>query len=118
MPSMITGSPYMSKPWATTESARLQSMLSPGIDRQPSGPSWISSDRVSCGLTRCPSSPSTCQVNTRSPTPICGAARPEPRRLDHRVGQVLHQRAQLLVEVDDRRPRACAAPGRRRAGWA
>ena len=75
---MVTGSPYMSKPRATTESARLQSMLSSGIDRHPSGPSWISSPRVSSGLTRCPSSPWTFQVNTRSPTPSCGAASPAP----------------------------------------
>ena len=75
---MTTGSPYMLKPFATTESARRQSKVRSGSDRQPSGPSCCSSDRSSDGLIRCPSSPSTCQVNTRSPTPICGAASPAP----------------------------------------
>ena len=76
-------------------------MARPGIDRQPSSPSWVSSDRSSTGLTRWPTSPSTFQVKTRRPTPICGAARPAPGRLEHRVGEVLDQAAQLLVEVDD-----------------
>src|ERR1700712_3815682 len=78
VPSTVTGSPYMSKPRATTDSARLHSMRSSGSDRQPSGPSWISSDKVSSGFTRWPSSPSTCQVKTRSPTPSWGAASPAP----------------------------------------
>ena len=48
-------------------------------DRQAAlGAVLVSSDRSSAGLTRWPTSPSTCQVKTRSPTPICGAARPAP----------------------------------------
>ena len=39
-------------------------------------------------------------------------------RVEHGVGQVRHQGAQLLVEVDDRGRQACAARGNRRAGWA
>src|SRR3954449_579223 len=49
------------------------------MDRQPSGSIWSSSPiGVTSGLTRCPTSPSTYQVKTRRPTPICGAARPAP----------------------------------------
>ncbi len=90
VPSIVTGSPCMSKPRATTDSARRQSKASSGSDRQPSGPSWISSERSRSGLTRWPSSPSTYQVNTRSPTPICGAAS-RRRGLEHGVGEVLDQ---------------------------
>src|SRR4051812_28238381 len=49
------------------------------MDRQPSGPSCSSSSgNSSTGLTRWPSTSSTSNVNTRRPTPICGAARPVP----------------------------------------
>ena len=56
---------------------------------------------VRTGLTRWPTSPSTFQVNTRRPTPICGAARPGAGGVEHGVGEVLDEAAQLLVEVDD-----------------
>ena len=44
----------------------------PGPPRSPRRPASTS------GLTRWPNSPSTYQVNTRRPTPICGAASPAP----------------------------------------
>ena len=75
---MVTGSPCIEKPLATTLSARRQSIVNPGIERQPSAPSCVSSERSRTGFTRWPTSSSTCQVKTRSPTPIWGAARPAP----------------------------------------
>ena len=41
-------------------------------------------------------------MKTRSPTPICGAARPDPGRVQHGLGEVLDQPAQLGVEVAHR----------------
>ena len=69
------------------------------------------------GLTRWPTSPSTYQVKTRRPTPICGAARPAPPGGVHGVGQV--GRRAGAARRRSRRPGrpGCAAPGRRTAGW-
>jgi len=36
--------------------------------------------------------------------------------VEKRVGQVGDERAQLLIEIDDRIGPACATPGRRRGG--
>ena len=72
-----------------------------GIDRQPSSPSWVSSERSRTGLTRWPTSPSTFQVKTRSPTPICGAARPRPGAPSIVSVRSCDEAAQLLVEVHD-----------------
>jgi hypothetical protein len=99
-PSMVTGSPCMSKPLATTDSARRQSNDSSGIDRQPSGPNCSSSDRSSTGLTRWAVSPSTCQVNTRQSHADLRRRQPRAGRVEHGVGEVLDELAQLLVEVD------------------
>ena len=100
-PSISTGSPCMSKPCATTCSARSQSKVRSGIDRQPSEPSCLSSESTRRGLTRWPTSPSTFQVKTRRPTPICGAARPAPGASSMVSVRSRDERAELLVEVDD-----------------
>ena len=103
VPSMVTGSPYMSKPRATTESARLQSMRSSGIDRQPSGPSWISSERVSSRVDEV----AELAVDVPGEHPQADAelrrGQAGAGRVEHRVGQVRDEGAQLLVEVDHRR---------------
>ena len=58
---------------------RRQSKRNPGMDRHPSGPTCsVSSSTVHSGLTMCTSTPSARKTNTRSPTPICGAASPTP----------------------------------------
>src|SRR4051794_6637469 len=78
-PSIRTASPCMFQPVATTCRWRRQSQRKPGIDRQPSGASSVSSPTaVTSGLTRWPTEPSTYQVKTRRPTPSCGAASPAP----------------------------------------
>ena len=74
------------------------------MDRQPSGASSVSSPTgVTSGLTRWPTSPSTNQVNTRSPTPSCGAASPAPPAANMVSVEVGDELPQLGVEVDDRR---------------
>src|SRR6266542_3209077 len=79
VPTIWTGSPWALNPRATTLSCRLVSTYTPGIDRQPSGPSCSSSSgNSSTGLTRWPTTSSTSNANTRRPTPSCGAARPAP----------------------------------------
>ena len=81
--------PSRSTPTTWAWSARLSGKASPGTDRQPS----VSSSGLgrSCGILEVvtvglmtwpcsgtPSSLAICQMKTRSPTPICGAARPTP----------------------------------------
>ena len=52
-------------------------------------------------MTRCPTCPSTFQVNDAQPDPELGRGEAGPGRVEHRVGEVRDERAQLLVEVDD-----------------
>ena len=100
-PSMVTGSPCMSKPWATTESARRQSKVSSGIDRQPSGPSWISVGEVEPRVDQV--ADLAVDVPGEDPQPDADLRRGEAGagRVEHGVGEVLDEPAQLLVEVDD-----------------
>ena len=72
-----------------------------GRTGSPPRPPACSSDRSSEGLTRWPSSPSTYQVNTRSPTPICGAASPAPGASSMVSSRSLTRLPELLVERGD-----------------
>ena len=91
----------MSKPVATTDSARLQSKVRSGIDRQPSGPSWISSGQVEPRVDQV----AELAVDVPGEHPQADAdlrrGQAGAGRVEHRVGEVLDERAQLLVEVDD-----------------
>jgi hypothetical protein len=56
---MRSGLPSTSKPSATHRMARTVGAQMPGTDRQPSSPSWISSERSTItGFTMCPMTPS------------------------------------------------------------
>ena len=91
----------MSKPWATTDSARVQSKVRSGIDRQPSGPSWVSSDSSSARVDQV--ADLAVDVPGEHPQPDADLRRREAGAgsVEHGVGEVLDQAAQLLVEVDD-----------------
>ena len=102
-PSMRTGSPCMFQPVATTCRWRRQSQRKPGIDRQPSGASSVSSptgvdvgvDQVADLAVDVPGEHPQADADLRGGQ--AGAAGGE-----HGLGQVGDEAAQLRVEVDDR----------------
>ena len=75
------------------------------MDRQPSAPSCFSSDRSSTGLTRWPSSPVDVPGEDPQPDADLRGGQPGARRVQHGVGEVRDQPAQLLVEVGHRHGR-------------
>ena len=107
---------------AARDSPRLSGKASPGTDRQPSTSSCGSGsllrrilEAVSVGLTTTPragtpSSLAICQMKTRSPTPICGAARPTPLAASMVSNMSATSSAELVVE---RRDEAAAGGGGR-----
>ena len=120
VPSTVIGSPYMFCPCATTLAAAAAVEGQPG-DRQAALRAVLllvarevqhRVDQVT-GLL-------VVDVEGEHPQPDADLRRGEPgaRRVQHRLGEVGDQGAQLLVEVGDRARPACAAPGRRTGGWA
>ena len=99
-PSIVTGSPCMSNPFATTDSARWQSKVRSGIDRQPSGPNCSSVGQVEHRVDQV--ADLVLDVPGEHPQPDADLRGGEPGSgcVEHRVGEVLDELAQLLVEVD------------------
>ena len=71
------------------------------MDRQPSGPSWVSSDSCRRGFTRCPTCPVDVPGEHAQPHAELRCGQAGAGRGQHGVGEVLDEPAQLLVEVDD-----------------
>ena len=115
---MVTGSPCMSKPLATTRSAR-RAVEGQVRDRQAAlravllllGQVQRRVDQVAELAVDVPGEHPQADADLRRGQPGAG-------RLEHRVGEVRDQPAQLLVEVGDRRRPGCAAPGPRTDGSA
>ena len=108
----------MSKPRATTDSARVQSKVSSGSDRQPSGPSWISADSVERRVDQV--ADLAVDVPGEDPQPDADLRRRQAGagRVEHGVGEVLRPAGAAPCRSRRPRSRACAAPGRRTGGWA
>ena len=89
-------------PFATTRIARLVGKARPGKDRQPSSPSSSSVDRSSEGLIEVPERVVDVVGEDPQADPDLGRGETDARRVHHRLGEVAHERAQLLVEVAHR----------------
>ena len=78
VPSTRTGSPCMLQPWRRRAGAGGSPSGSPGSTGSPRGRPRSRRRPGDVGVDQVADSPSTYQVKTRRPTPICGAARPAP----------------------------------------
>ena len=99
---MRTGSPNWLKPLATTRSARGVSNCSPGNDRQPSGPVLHLAGEVEVGVDEVSELAVDPVGEDPQADPDLRCGQPGARGVDHRVGEVADELAQLPVEVDDR----------------
>ena len=71
------------------------------MDRQPSAPSWVSSDRSSDRVDEVADLALDVPGEDPQADPDLRRGQSGARRVEHRVGEVLDEAAQLLVEVDD-----------------